>query len=325
MPEGCTDTDGNTVKNYYTNLSRAFLTESYFNYTKEESSISTSYVDIELEESQMSDSKSSTSSVMIVVFVFLCLFGILGLVVEKTNLGNKPNLSNDEDADKEETYWDKFYGQDGFDVEEDKNDKMSDEYQKFLKNESKLIMSKTLWGIILLSFSFGRNAKRLFQFSVLKRKQMQSTMVEGARVLFLVWLMAGNTFLFSFFAFPSNFDKKKDIAHNYVFLTIFNNEFAFDTLLFFTALFTSIELIEKFDKIIISTCSSILHIFNFVIKMIFPVLIIIGVASIFPLLSSGPLWSTIAYQITDTCSDVQFSHIIFISNLYPFTNSIGGS
>jgi hypothetical protein len=36
---------------------------------------------------------------MIVVFVFLILLGVLGLVVEKTNLGNKPNLGGGEEEE----------------------------------------------------------------------------------------------------------------------------------------------------------------------------------------------------------------------------------
>ena len=108
-------------------------------------------------------------------------------------------------------------------------------------------------------------------------------------------------------------------------MTIFNNEFAFDTLLFLTALFTGYELIEKVDMFVTSTCSFILHIFNFIIKMLFPVIMIIGIASIFPLLSSGPLWSLMSNQVTETWNSYQFAHIIFISNLYPFNNNIGES
>ena len=84
-------------------------------------------------------------------------------------------------------------------------------------------------------------------------------------------------------------------------------------------------IIEKVDMFVTSTCSFILHIFNFIIKMLFPILMIVGIASIYPLLSSGPLWSSIANQVTDTWPDVQFAHILFISNLYPYQNNIGES
>ena len=241
VPVGCTASDGATIDNYYTNISKTFLTENYFNYTKNVSDVTQSYVDVNAAADKTSDEKSSTSSVMIVVFVFLWLLGIMGLVVEKTNLGNKPNLKKEEE-EQEENYWDKFYGQDGFEVEEDKGEKMDDEYQRYWKDEGKLIMSKTLWGIILLSFSFGRNSKRLFQFSVIKRKHVKSTLIEGAKVISLFWVMAGNTFLFSFYSYPANFENKKDISQNYFFMTIFNNEFAFDSLLFLIALFTGYEL-----------------------------------------------------------------------------------
>lgn len=275
------------------------MTQNYFDYVTSVSEVKQSYIDITQAADDTFDDKSSVASVMVVVFVFLCLLGIMGLVVEKTNLGNKPNLKKEEE-EQEEAYWGKFYGQEGFEAKEDNEEKMDDEYQKYKKEEGNLIMSKTLWGIILLSFSFGRNAKRLFQFSVIKRKHTKLMLIEGAKVFSLFWVISGNTFLYSFYSYPANFENKKDISQNYFFMTIFNNEFAFDSLLFLTALFTGYELIEKVDMFVTSACSFILHIFNFIIKMLFPIIMIIGVSSIFPLLSSGPLWSLMANQVTET-------------------------
>jgi hypothetical protein len=160
-------------------------------------------------------------------------------------------------------------------------------------------MSKTLWGILLLSFSFKRNAKRLFRFSVIRRKHVKTTLIEGARVIFLFWVMIGNTFLFSFYSFPANFEKVNDISQNYFFITLFNNELAFDTLLFFIAFLTAYDLMEKFDDRVVTTCSYILHVVHFVIKMLFPVIIIIGIAATFPLFSSGPMWSVLTNEIID--------------------------
>ena len=157
-------------------------------------------------------------------------------------------------------------------------------------------MSKTLWGILLLSFSFKRNAKRLFQFSVIRRKKGKTTMIEGLRVIFLFWVMIGNTFLFSFYSYPANFTKVYDISQNYIFITLLNTELSFDSLLFIIAFLTAYDLIEKFDDRVVTTCSYILYAFHFIIKMLFPVIIIIGISSIFQLLSSGPLWGV----MTDT-------------------------
>lgn len=298
------------------------FSERNFNFTSYTPGLSLSYFDVAERANSTAETLSSTSSVMIVVFVFLIILGFLGLIVEKTKIGNKPNLKNEEDEQGEENYWDKYYGQEGFAAEEDPN-VMSDEYQKFCKAEGKLIMSKTLWGILLLSFSFGRNSKRLFQFSVIRRKHVKTSLLEGSRVMFMFWVMIGNTFLYSFYSYPANFDKKSDIAQNYFFITMFNNEFAFDTLLFFTAFLTAYDLMEKFDDKVITTCSYILHIFHFIIKMLFPVIIIIGVSAVFPLFSSGPLWGVMTHEITATCNRYLWTHVIFISNMYPFNNVIG--
>lgn len=299
-------------------------TNRFFNYSTNMDKVTPEYYDVEQLASDKSDELASAASVMIVVFIFLIILGILGLIVEKTSLGNKPNLKSEED-EEEETYWDKYFGQEGFSADDEHNEnKMSDEYHKFCQAEGKLIMSKTLWGILLLSFSFGRNARRLFQFSVIKRQHVKTTLVQGFRVMFLFWVIVGNTLLYSFYAYPANFHKKLDIAQNYVFITLFNNEFAFDTLLFFTALLITYDLIEKFDERVITTCSYILHVLNYIIKMLFPIIIIIGVAAVFPLFSSGPLWSVMTSEITATCDRYLWTHIIFISNLYPFNNNIGG-
>lgn len=323
VPKECTAQNSGILENYFTNLSMTFLTENYFNYTKSVNQVKLTYYDVVRDADKKVTETSSTASVMIVVFVFLILIGILGLVVEKTSLGNKPNLNNEEDEQNDDNYWSKYYGQDGFGAEDDQNEKMCEEYQKYCVAEGKLIKSKTLWGILLLSFSYGRNAKRLFQFSVISRKHYKSAMIEGARVIFLFWVMAGNTFLYSFFSYPANFDKKTDIAQNYLFITIFNNEFAFDAMIFFTAFLTGHDLLERFDERVFTTLSYILFIIHFIIKMIFPMVIIIGVSAVFPLFSSGPLWGVMTNEITATCDNYLWTHVIFISNLYPFKNNIG--
>jgi len=64
---------------------------------------------------------SSAFSVMIVVVAFLIILGLLGLLVENTSLGNKPNLNQDEE---EEILWDKYYDQAGLSAEDDQNNRM---------------------------------------------------------------------------------------------------------------------------------------------------------------------------------------------------------
>mmetsp|Transcript_852 Transcript_852/g.1008 ORF Transcript_852/g.1008 Transcript_852/m.1008 type:complete len:334 (-) Transcript_852:656-1657(-) len=200
---------------------------------------------------------------------------------------------------------------------------MGNEYQDFCKSEGKLIRSKNLWGILLLSFSFKRNAKRLFKFSVIRRKYGKTTMIEGLRVLFLLWIIIGNTFLFSFYSFPANFTKVYDISQNYIFITLLNNELSFDSLLFIIAFLTAYDLMEKFDARVVTTCSYILYAVHFIIKMIFPVIIIIGISSIFQLISSGPVWGVLTDEILASCDRHLWTHVIFISNVYPFGNNLG--
>lgn len=112
--------------------------------------------------------------------------------------------------------------------------------------------------------------------------------------------MTGNTFLYSFYSYPANFDKKVDISQNYFFITIFNNEFAFDTLLYFHAYLLGYEFLEKFDKKKFTKCSYILHIIHFIIKMMLPIVIIIGISSIFGVISAGPIWSVMTNEISAT-------------------------
>lgn len=151
-------------------MSRTFLTEGYFNYTETEENIDLSFTDVQQKADDYYDKTETTLSVMIVVFVFLIIMGILGLIVEKTNL----NKDEDEEDDQQENQ----IMLNIFETE-NKNCDQNDEYEAFMESENKLIMSKTLWGIILLSFSFNRNAKRLFMFSVIRRRNSKLTIIEG--------------------------------------------------------------------------------------------------------------------------------------------------
>ena len=146
------------------------MTEGYFNYTKTEDNIDLSFTDVQQKADDYYDKTETTLSVMIVVFVFLIIMGILGLIVEKTNL----NKDEDEEDDQQENQ----IMLNIFETE-NKNCDQNYEYEAFMESENKLIMSKTLWGIILLSFSFNRNAKRLFMFSVIRRRNSKLTIIEG--------------------------------------------------------------------------------------------------------------------------------------------------
>ena len=97
MPKNCTVSDSYMMTNYYTNLSETFLTASYFNYINTTDDVDLQFHDIAADAEKVISETESTSSVMIVVFSFLIILGILGLIVEKTNLANKPNLNDDED------------------------------------------------------------------------------------------------------------------------------------------------------------------------------------------------------------------------------------
>lgn len=74
----------------------------YFNFSSDLSMINITLVDVKNEAIQKSNKLSSTATIMIVVFIFLIILGVLGLVVEKTNIGNKPNLGGGEDEEEED-------------------------------------------------------------------------------------------------------------------------------------------------------------------------------------------------------------------------------
>ncbi len=58
---------------------------------------------------------------------------------------------------------------------------------------------------------------------------------EGISALLLIWVILGNTFFASFFAYPANFNARFDILNDYFFLSIFNNDLAYDGLIFMNA------------------------------------------------------------------------------------------
>jgi hypothetical protein len=58
---------------------------------------------------------------------------------------------------------------------------------------------------------------------------------EGFYAVFLIWIILGNTFFYSFYSYPINFNSRYDILHDYIFLSIFNTDLAYDGLIFINA------------------------------------------------------------------------------------------
>ena len=99
------------------------------------------------------------------MFGFLVAFSLIGWFVEYSNWGSKP-VQDDEDEDEmwENESWASSLINHGI---QNEGEPLSYEQQLAREKEIKLIKSKTLWGLIFLSFSLPRNCKKLFKMTVL--------------------------------------------------------------------------------------------------------------------------------------------------------------
>ena len=178
---------------------------------------------------------------MITIFIFLLLLGILGMVVEYTKCARKPNYSAAEESD--DHLINHLYLQtEGMGREEDGHEP---EQQAYLLADKQLVKSKTLWGILALSFSFSRNFKKLFQMSFVQPKNEFLRVVDGIRVILLGWVITGTTFMFSFYALPSNFTQSTLYFQDTFFNIVANNMLAFDGLFFISGFIVVYELLRR--------------------------------------------------------------------------------
>jgi len=96
--------------------------------------------------------------IIAIITVFVCL---IGWYVEYSSWFQKPNLDESENDLLLEMMKDDVQGEGQKEVTKNKN------FVKYQDHDTKLIQSKTIWGQLFLSFSPGRNSKRLFQLTVL--------------------------------------------------------------------------------------------------------------------------------------------------------------
>lgn len=113
---------------------------------------------------------------------------------------------------------------------------------------------------------------------------------EGLSALLLIWVILGNTFMTSFFAYPANFNSRYDILHDYWFLTIFNNELAYDGLIFINA-FVLAYTIQKRPSM--NAKEAVTMCMHYLIKTLIPVAILtVWGMSAYLVMAQGPMWST---------------------------------
>ena len=123
---------------------------------EEKPNITSAFSIPEAEAAKMQETESG-QVMMITILIFLLLLGILGVVVEYTKCARKPNYASSEDSD--DHLINHLYLQGEMDTAEDSQ---SPEQQAYFLADKQLVKSKTLWGILALSFSFSRNFKKLF-------------------------------------------------------------------------------------------------------------------------------------------------------------------
>lgn len=160
---------------------------------------------------------------------------------------------------------------------------------KYWEYETKLMGRKTIWGLLFLSFSPSWNLKRLFQLTIIQKWDIVIQICEGMQAILLLWIIMGNTFMFSFLSYPINFDSWFELLQNFLFLSIFNTDSAYDGLVFLNAILLSYQIWQLKENIV--WWDVFIMIVHQIIKTAIPVAFSLLIAtSTFLYLGSGPLW-----------------------------------
>lgn len=95
---------------------------------------------------------------------------------------------------------------------------------------------------MFLSFSPNRNIKRLFQLTIIQKRDIVIQIAEGMQAILLLWIIMGNTFAMSFLSYPVNFNSWYDLLNDYFFLSVFNNDPAYSGLIFLNCFLVSYQI-----------------------------------------------------------------------------------
>jgi len=123
----------------------------------------------------------------------------------------------------------------------------------------------------------------------------------------------------SFFSYPVNFNARFSFLKDIIFLSIFNNDLAYDGLIFFHAFMLGYKILKR------ENCSvkySIKICVEYMIRTFIPVFIlVIWSMSLYTKFSTGPMWSTNGSRIVYGCDQYWWSNVFFLSNIVPWVNT----
>ena len=139
-------------------------------------------------------------NILIIITIITLVLCVAGWYVEYSKALNKPNQDETEEMVMKQLLDAQEY------VLKNPTRSADDLYQKYREDEIKLIQQKTFWGLMLLSFSPSRNIKRLFQLTIIQKRDIVIQIAEGMQAILLLWIIMGNTFGMSFYSFPVNFN-----------------------------------------------------------------------------------------------------------------------
>jgi len=223
---------------------------------------------------------STVDILLYIFFSILAIFFIIGILVEYSSLFGKPNYDN-------------------IGKEDDS------------KRDKELIKSKNKLGLFFLSFSVGRNLRKMFYTP--QRKDDNLTVFNGIRVLSMYFVVLGHT-MSGFIVVPViNFTAAQQMADSWWAIYMSIGFYSVDVFFFLSAFLGAYLMISKFEG---KRCFNVGMVYlHRIIRVIPSILLFTGLLIAFYQLSaSGPIWDLgVSQFIVNPCIKNWWMNIVFIN------------
>ena len=164
---------------------------------------------------------------------------------------------------------------------------------------------------ILKCFSLASNVKHILNMDS-SDKTCSLGVIHGLRVLTMAWIIMGHTYGLINPSIHSNAFSAEDMYTKFLYQGLLNATLSVDTFFFISGLLTVYVSWTKVSKL--SSIPVVKFTLLRYMRLTPAYAASIGLAFVFPLMSSGPLWRETVDPITSTCYESWWTNLLYINN-----------
>ncbi|UYV72811.1 hypothetical protein LAZ67_10000855 [Cordylochernes scorpioides] len=166
-------------------------------------------------------------------------------------------------------------------------------------------------GNILRSFSLCTNFRKLMNTA---QSDESLPIVHGIRVLSMVWIVLGHTYLNYDYQQIQNLVEIPTLGDDFLFQIICNGSFSVDTFFFLSGMLVAYGTIRLADRMGKAPPISI-FLLRRIVRLLPGLLFAMGAVLLLPLLGSGPLWRETVEPMAQGCRSYGWLNLLFVNNL----------